>query len=277
MSNITEIPGFFKKHPKTWAYRLTPKAIRKELYSRPDRPKERQRYWKRIEELKANLDKYASSYIKTDLKNNLEGESDFEKLIFLTKNVTKERTKKSGLTWPVLNRQEIIDSEDTEFRRADTIKFEHVVITNPDEEKNDFQLQFSSGTIEHVFRDRNTDEPHYVLDPEENVVQSISITFVLDGGFKVTGVSRRDGIPFPYNDPDNNIYYGNFAHYRDLKPQSKDSFHSGIPIQFDTLEQAINLAQESTLPISNSNLDRKEGAVYLVNRALASEFGQMQL
>lgn len=275
MSKITEIPAFFQKYPKTQAYRLTPKAIRKELYSRPDRPNERQRYWKQVEELKSNLDSYASFLIK-DKVDDLEEFKDKSAIEKFAVVVQKDDIAGAKvLAWLLINKQETISSEDTEFRKANTIQFNQVYLKNPEDGKGEFKIQFTSSTIEHVLRDKSSDKPHFILNPEEHTVQSITISFVLDGGFKVTGVNRRDNAPYPRReDYHNSIYVG------DLTPADKslDSRHtfSCYPIWFDSLEQAVGLAQESTLPISNTNLDRKEGSVYLVNRALASEIGQLQ-
>ena len=256
MPNITEIPAFFKKHPKTWAYRLTPKAIRNELYSRPDRPKERQKYWKQIEELKSNLDSYALLVINGNLDN-------------LVKS-------KDSPNWSIVNRQEIIDSEDTEFRKANTIKFDRVDLKKPKEGINEFQLQYTTGTIEHVLREKSTDKPFFILKPEFHKVQGIAISFNLEKDFKVTEIRRRDGLLFPYG-----MEYGlNPVYYKDIEPKFKSEpnpkWTSHSPIWFDSFEQTIDLAQESTLPISNTNLDRKEGSVYLINRALTAGVEQME-
>ena len=276
MSKITEIPTFFKKYPNSWAYRLIPKAIRKELYSRPDRPNKRQRYWKQIEELKSNLDSYTSYLIKDQVDDlgEFKDKSAIEK--FATVAQKGDIAGAKLLVGPMINKQEIIASEDTEFRIVNTIQFNQVYLKNPEKGRNEFQLQYTTGTIEHVLRDKSTDKPYFVLNPEEHKVQGITISFVLDGGFKVTGVSRRDNAPYPYRED-----YQKAVYYKDLTSEDKlqemgSHSTSRYPIRFDSLEQAANLAQESTIPIANTNLDRKEGSVYLVNRVFTSEIGQMQ-
>jgi len=248
MPKLTEIPVFFQDYPKTWAYRLTPEVVRDALYSRPNRPRERQRYWKQVEELKFNLDSYDSFATNGNVDDLVESQESLNRFI--------------------INTQERIATEDTESRKAHTIKFDQMYLENPAEGSNEFQLRYTTGTIEQVLRDKSGDDQYFVLHPEKHTVQSITISFVLDGGFKVTGVKRRDNAPYPYRQD----YHKKEIYIKNLTPEDKSQepgyLATRCPIRFDSLDQAVGLAQESTLPISSTNLDRKEGSVYLVNRAL---------